>query len=66
MFGVSIFAIAFIIIAGLSLYNKLLAAVQRVTEDLEPVQIGAEPVIYYTPPNPLLVTIVDLFYIRGK
>jgi hypothetical protein len=45
MFGVSIFAIAFIIIAGLSLYNKLLAAVQRVTEDLEPVQIGAEPVI---------------------
>ena len=42
MFGVSIFAIAFIVIAGLSLYNKLLAAVQRIVEDTEPVHISAE------------------------
>ena len=39
MFGVSIFAIAFIIIAGLSLYNKFLSAVKppqtKDKEDME-------------------------------
>ena len=38
MFGVSIFAIAFIIIAGLSLYNKLLRCQERIEQKRSTIQ----------------------------